>query len=324
MPASLTLTLTVEINVRPATESILRLPKDDLPRLRRALLSWHRRHALQAPWRTSGDAYHALVAAVMAQQTQMSRVLPKFDQFVAAFPNVESLARARTARVLRVWEGLGYNLRALRLHRAAKRIVRAGGFPRSAEELQQIEGIGPFTAAIVASFSFGERVAAVDTNVLRVVARCVLGEHRQAHPNADLTRAAQELVAPRAPGRWNQAMMDLGAKVCTPGTPRCYACPLARWCRARPLFEREGARVAERRAPYRTQEPYHGSRRYYRGRIVQALRELPPGASLSPRELLARLPERDGIDAARLRGLVDALRRDGLVRVLASGRLRLP
>ncbi|MCH8850860.1 MAG: A/G-specific adenine glycosylase, partial [Chloroflexi bacterium] len=139
----------------------LRLSKSDVAALRRALLAWHRRHALKAPWRTSGDPYHVLVAAVMAQQTQMSRVLLKFDEFIAAFPTVQALARARTARVLRVWEGMGYNLRALRLHRAAKLIVRRGAFPRTARELEQIQGIGPFTAAIISSFGFREPAAAV-------------------------------------------------------------------------------------------------------------------------------------------------------------------
>jgi A/G-specific adenine glycosylase len=121
-------------------------------------------------------------------------------------------------------------------------------------------------------------------------------------------------------------MMDLGGQVCTARAPRCGVCPLARWCRARPLFAKTAAprRVAEARAPYRTQSAFRGSRRYYRGRIVQALRELPPDASLTPAKLLERLPERDGLDKARLRELVQALRRDGLVRVVAGGRLRLP
>ncbi|MCH7838132.1 MAG: A/G-specific adenine glycosylase [Chloroflexi bacterium] len=305
------------------SKDTLRLPKGELPRLRRALLAWHRRHGLRAPWRTSGDPYQVLVAAVMAQQTQMSRVLPKFDEFVAAFPTVEKLARASTAKVLRLWGGLGYNLRALRLHRAARRIVREGGFPRTAAELEQIEGVGPFTAAIVASFAFGEPVAAFDTNVRRVVAR-LLGDIDGRLTERELRAVADGLVSRRAGGRWNQAMMDLGGQVCTARAPRCGSCPLARWCRARPQFAKAGHRVAEGRASYRAQPrrtgtAFRGSRRYYRGRIVQALRELPPGASLAPAELLD-----DGLDEAKLAELVEALRRDGLLRVVAGGRLRLP
>ena len=299
-------------------EALLDLPESELPRLRRALLAWHRRHGLRAPWRSSGDPYQVLVAAVMAQQTQMSRVLPKFDEFVAAFPTVEKLARASTARVLRVWGGLGYNLRALRLQRAARRIVCEGGFPATAAELEQIEGVGPFTAAIVASFAFGEPVAAFDTNVRRVVAR-LLGDIDGRLTERELRAAADGLVSRRAGGRWNQAMMDLGGQVCVARAPRCGICPLARWCRARPQFAQAGHRVAEGRATYRAQPRYQGSRRYYRGRIVQALRELPAGASLAAAELLD-----DGLDEAALAELVEALRRDGLLRVVAGGRLRLP
>jgi A/G-specific adenine glycosylase len=299
----------------------LSLSKDDLPSLRRALLAWHRTHALRAPWRASGDAYHVLVAAVMAQQTQMSRVLPKFDEFVASFPTVTALARAPAADVLRRWAPLGYNMRALRLHRAAKLIVRQGGFPRAAADLERIEGIGPFTAAIIASFAFGEPAPAIDTNVRRVLAR-LLGDASAQLSERALLPAAEQLMSRRAPARWNQAMMDLGGLVCTSRSPKCHVCPLARWCRARPAFATK--RVAETRARYRAQPPFHGSRRYYRGRIVQALRELPPGASLSPRELIDRLSHRDGLDETKLGELIESLRRDGLVRVLRGGRLRLP
>jgi A/G-specific adenine glycosylase len=307
--------------------------KDDLPALRASLLAWHRRHGQHAPWRESGDPYHALVAAVMAQQTQMSRVLPKFDEFVAAFPTVEALARAPAADVLRRWAPLGYNMRALRLHRAAKLIVRRGGFPRAAAELEQIEGIGPFTAAIIASFAFGEPAPAIDTNVRRVLAR-LLGDPSAQLPERALLPAAEQLMSRRAPARWNQAMMDLGGLVCTSRSPKCDVCPLARWCRARPAFATK--RVAEGRAQYtssdrlkpvpqkRREPPFRGSRRYYRGRIVQALRELPPGASLSPDKLVERLGRRDGLDETKLGELIQSLRRDGLVRVLRGGRLRLP
>ena len=305
--------------------SAIRLPSaSELPQLRRALLAWHRKHGLRAPWRTSGDPYQVLVAAVMAQQTQMSRVLPKFDEFMQAFPTIESLARARTARVLRVWGGLGYNLRALRLQRAARRIVREGGFPRTAAELEEIEGIGPFTASIVSSFAFGEPAAAVDTNIRRVVARLVAGDVDGRLSEARVQEASDALISRRAAARWNQAIMDLGGQVCLPRRPRCDDCPIARWCRARPLFAKSGGRrVAERRAGYRAQPRYEGSRRYYRGRIVEALRALPPGESLSQAALRRRLPGA-GLDAKTFGELVEALRKDGLLRMEPDGRVRLP
>ncbi len=296
----------------------------ELPRLRRALLAWQRRHGLRAPWRESGDPYQSLVAAVMAQQTQMSRVLPKFDEFLGAFPTVEALAAATPGEALRVWGRLGYNLRALRLHRAARRIVAGGGFPRTAEELARIEGIGPFTAAIVSSFAFGEPVAAVDTNVRRVVAR-LLGDDDGRLGDRALQAPADALVARRSAARWNQAMMDLGARVCTARAPRCGECPLAPWCRARPRFEKAppARRVAEQRAAYRAQPPYAGSRRYYRGRIVEALRALPPGASLTAAQLSERLPAGHGLGPVQVREIIESLRRDGLARV-DRRRLRLP
>ncbi len=308
------------------------LPPAETTNLRRALFAWHRANGLRAPWRTSGDPYQALVAAVMAQQTQMSRVLPKYDEFIAAFPTVEALAAASPGEVLRRWAPLGYNLRAVRLHRAARQVVAQGTFPRRAAEVERIEGIGPFTAAIVTSFSFGERVAAVDTNVRRVVARLLGGEVDGRVSEQAVRPAADALVAPRAPGRWNQAMMDLGGTVCVARAPKCDRCPLSRWCRARPLFARLDKRAAEVRAGYRAEGRYHGSRRFFRGRVVQALRELRAGASLAPAALLERLRQDaarpratgDVLDGAGLSELVESLQRDGLVRVLRNGRVSLP
>ncbi len=307
----------IEPTLRQAQDELLRLSDENTAQLRRALLAWHRRHALNAPWRQTGDAYQVLVAAVMAQQTQMSRVLLKFDEFIAAFPTVEKLARAPTARVLRVWEGMGYNLRALRLHRAAKLIVRMGSFPRTAAELEQIEGIGPFTAAIISSFAFREPAAAVDTNVRRVIAR-LSGDVDVTLTDRDVQPAANALISRRAPARWNQAIMDLGGRVCVSRSPRCDVCPIARWCCSRPKIEKSPRKIGERRADYKPQPKFEGSRRQQRGRIVQALRDLPGDSSLSPKQLGSKLSIRDMAE------LLDALERDGLVRQLANGRVRLP
>lgn len=295
-------------------------PKRELQLLRQRVLAWHRRHGAPAPWRESGDAYRVLVAAVMAQQTQMSRVLPKYHEFVRAFPTARALARAPTAEVLRRWAPLGYNLRALRLQRAAQHAARNGGFPRTTAELERMEGVGPFTAAVIASFAFGEAVAAVDTNVQRVIGR-LLGNERLS--GRALREAAQALLARRASARWNQALMDLGAAVCLARRPRCAVCPLVPWCRARPGLAARGTASA-RTTSKRRQAPFRGSRRYYRGRIIQALRELPPGGALTIQQLLARLTGQDRLDIARLRELITGLEREGLVRRLRYGRLALP
>jgi A/G-specific adenine glycosylase len=263
----------------------------------------------------------------MAQQTQMARVLPKFAEFMEAFPTVEDLAAAATGEVLRLWAPLGYNLRAVRLHRAAQEIVDRGGFPRTAAELERIDGIGPFTAAIVASFAFDEPVAAVDTNVSRIVRR-LAGD---SDGMLDVRQAASTLVAARAPGRWNQAMMDLGALVCTARAPGCAVCPVSRWCHARPGMATNGSsRVAEQRAPYRAEAPFRGSRRYYRGRIVQALRELPAGETMAADRLLDQVRSAEpaggggGLDKPSLRELLEVLQDDGLVRVDGRGQVGLP
>ena len=332
--------------------------KFDTAVVRSALLAWHRRHGLAAPWRDSGDPYQVLVAAVMAQQTQMSRVVPKYDEFMTVFPTVGALAEASTAAVLRAWAPLGYNMRALRLHKAARRIANEG-WPKSACELEQIDGVGPCTAAIVASFSFGEAVAAIDVNVVRILAR-LWGDVGGAMGERDVRPLAERLVSKRTPGRWNQALMDLGALVCTARAPKCNVCPMARWCGARVMFDltpsrfpfaslegrpkgkgnrQQLTRVSEERTSYKTRGQFAGSRRYYRGRIVQALRELAPGESMTTRRLLGRMqvagraPQRqakacpteraDGLDAVGLRALLASLQRDGLVRV-ERGRVRLP
>jgi len=298
---------------------VSRPPIRNLRAVQRAMLRWHEAHGLRAPWRESGDPYACLVAAVMAQQTQMSRVMPSFARFTAAFPTIGALAAASPGDVIRAWTGMGYNQRAVRLHRAA-RAIAANGWPRDALGLARIDGIGPFTAAIVASFAFGEPAACVDTNVRRVLAR-LAGD--PSLDGAALQRIADAAMAATAPARWNQALMDYGARVCTP-RPKCGDCAVARWC---PSREAAGApRAADTRASYRArpQTRYEGSPRYFRGRIIDVLRSLPPGASLRIGALPSRIanghtPPAPGEVAAWL----TALEAQGLVRV-RRGRVSLP
>ncbi len=294
---------------------------DELPRVRRALLAWHRRNGLRAPWRESGDPYHALVAAVMAQQTQMSRVMPSYERFIAAFPTVDTLAEASPAEVIRAWAGMGYNQRAVRLHRAARQI-KASGWPHRAEELARIDGIGPFTAAIISSFAFGEPAACVDTNVRRVLGRLAGDESIDGRQLQALADAA---MSRRAPARWNQALMDYGARVCIV-RPRCRECVVAAWCPSRERYRQPETRVAEERATYtakpppaRRQPPFEESARYYRGRIIDVLRDLPPGATVRIDELPRLIANgRAAPSAAVTRELVAALERAGLATVRAG------
>ncbi len=198
----------------------------DYPLLRSNLLRWYRRNRRELPWRATRDPYRIWISEIMLQQTRVAAVLDYYARFLRRFPNVASLARAREADVLAAWSGLGYYRRARNLHRAARVIARRGEFPRSASELRALPGIGRYTAAAIASIAFGERCAVVDGNVERVLGR-ISGRRLRASETWDL---AERLVSPRAPGNFNQAMMELGATVCLPGEPLCGKCPVRRWC----------------------------------------------------------------------------------------------
>ncbi len=185
-----------------------------LIQLRRALLAWYDAHRRDLPWRESTDPYRVWVSEIMLQQTRVAAVLEHYARFMKRFPNVEALAAAREQSVLAQWSGLGYYHRARRMHQAAKVIVRErkGQFPSCFEDWLELPGIGRYTAAAIASIAFGEPVAVVDGNVERVLAR--LGG--EALSNQAAWECAQALLAPKRPGDFNQAMMELGATICTP------------------------------------------------------------------------------------------------------------
>ena len=189
----------------------------------------------------------------MSQQTQVDRVIPKFESFMAAWPTIEALANAETSELLAVWSGLGYNSRALRLRESA-RIVTDTGWPDSPEGLAGLPGVGPYTAAAVASIAFGEPVPAVDTNLKRVLGRW-LGEPIG---GAALDSWASEVLGSPA-GDWNEALMDLGSMICTPRGPRCGDCPVAEWCIDPSVYE-----------PPARQVRFEGSHRQLRGALVRA------------------------------------------------------
>ena len=201
-----------------------------------ALLRWFDRARRDLPWRRRPSAYRTLVSELMLQQTGVATVVPYFQRFVARFPTLRALAGASDDDVTALWSGLGYYARARNLRRAAGQIVRehAGRMPRTEVELRALPGIGPYTAAAVAAIAFGERAFALDGNGLRVLAR-LTGDRRPV--DAPATRSALHArglaEVPRArAGDFNQAVMELGALVCTPRNPNCAACPLSRACRA--------------------------------------------------------------------------------------------
>jgi A/G-specific adenine glycosylase len=193
-----------------------------------ALLDWYARHKRDLPWRKDRDPYRVWVSEIMLQQTRVAAVQEHYLAFLEAFPTLEALARASQEQVLARWSGLGYYRRARMLHLAAIQLVREsdGMIPREAEELRKLPGIGRYTAAAIASIAFAEPVAVVDGNVERVLAR--LDARR--HSAAVAWKRAEELLDRSCAGDWNQAMMELGATVCTPQTPQCPVCPLRAWC----------------------------------------------------------------------------------------------
>jgi A/G-specific adenine glycosylase len=220
---------------------------------RQNLRRWYAKHQRAMSWRGTRDAYRIWVSEIMLQQTRVAAVEPYYRRFMRRFPNVRALARAREEEVLRHWAGLGYYSRARNLHRAARRIVaqHGGKFPLTREAALALPGIGEYTSAAVLSIAYGEPLAVLDGNVARVLARlgALRDDIREPRRWRALHTTAQALLDARAPGEWNQAMMELGATVCTPRAPRCVECPVARWCRARAMgIAEQVPRVRKKRA----------------------------------------------------------------------------
>jgi A/G-specific adenine glycosylase len=236
-----------------------------------ALLDWSEREGWRdLPWRGTRDPWAVLVSELMLQQTQVARVLPKYEAFLRRFPTVAACASAPVGDVVRLWAGLGYNRRAVNLHRCATACVESHGgeLPSTLEDLLGLPGIGPYTARAVLAFAHERDVAVLDTNVARVVAR-VAGRRLSV---AEAQAQADALVPPGAGWRWNQAVLDLGATVCVKRSPRCERCPVrsscAWWRAGRPLPDpADGSGGTGGR-----QAAFDGSDRQGRGRLVDALR----------------------------------------------------
>jgi A/G-specific adenine glycosylase len=201
---------------------------------RTSLLAWYDAHARDLPWRANRDPYRVWLSEIMLQQTRVAAVIEHYHEFLRRFPHVKKLAAAREASVLAAWSGLGYYRRARMLHAAAKFIVReyGGKFPATEEGLRSLPGIGRYTAAAIASIAFDQPAAVVDGNVKRVLQR-VLGKPLAAER---FWEAANALLDSKRPGKFNQAMMELGATVCTPRTPSCLTCPVIELCATRGEF----------------------------------------------------------------------------------------
>ena len=290
----------------PATSEIA-LPSELEP-IQTALIEWYESDHREFPWRETTEPYPILVSEVMSQQTQLDRVVDAYEAFLEEWPTVEALAAADRGEVVAFWSdhALGYNNRARYLHEAANQILEEydGEFPDRPAELQELMGVGPYTANAVASFAFNAGDAVVDTNVKRVLYRAF------SVPDDDPTfeRVADELLPDGESRRWNNAIMELGGVACGQ-TPRCdeAGCPWRRWCRAYETGDFTAPDVSE-------QPSFEGSRRQFRGRVIQTLSEYDELAfdELGPRVRVDYSPE-GNYGREWLRELVSGLEDDGLV-----------
>ncbi len=224
-----------------------------------ALLGWFREHGRELPWRGTNDAYAIWLSEIILQQTQVSQGWDYWLRFMHRWPTVETLAAATEDEVLRMWQGLGYYSRARNLHFAARQVVAMGGFPKTFDGLRQLKGVGDYTAAAIGSIAFGLPVAVVDGNVYRVLSRHfgIATPINSTQGKREFTALAQALLPEGSPSVYNQALMDFGATMCTPQSPRCPDCPLQASCLALadgrvgqlPVKEKK-LRVQERRMTY--------------------------------------------------------------------------
>lgn len=272
------------------------------------LLAWGLPRLRDLPWRRTRDPWAVLVSEVMLQQTQVPRVIPKWQAFMAAYPATADCAAAPLGDVLRLWQGLGYPRRARNLHAAAARVEALGGFPTTLDGLLALPGVGQYTARAVLAFAFEADAAVVDTNIARVHAR-VAGRRLT---SGEVQRAADAALPRGQAWAWNQCLMDLGATVCRPQAPQCAECPLLARC----AWHGQGEDPAPGSAGVsRPQARFDGSDRQARGRLLKAL-----AAGPVPKAEIAAVMARPAANAAALAG---ALMAEGLC-VAEGDRVRLP
>ena len=278
-----------------------------------ALVAWGERHRRDLPWRNTRDPWAILVSEVMLQQTQIARVVPRYEAFLAEFPTPTACASAPVAAVIRAWDGLGYNRRAVQLHRCAEQVVEQhdGCLPRDLAALLELPGVGPYTARAVLVFAYEHDAGVVDTNVGRVLARW---QGRRLTP-AEAQAAADEAVPAGEGWAWNQALFDFAAGVCTRRAPRCDQCPVFSACR----WQGRGADPADGSARVSGgQSRFEGSDRQGRGRLVAALRRGPlPTADVAA---AAGWPD----DPNRAARMLAALVAEGIAVIDENGPARLP
>lgn len=291
--------------------------RNNRTRLTGLILRWYGHHGRTLPWRETRNPYRILISETMLQQTQVQRVLTRYPEFLRRFPTFRSLAKAPLRDVVMIWRGMGYNNRAVRLHLLARAVVQEhdGVLPDNHEALSALPGIGRYTANALLAFAFGRTVPVVDVNVRRVLSRILweMESLNSVQEERAVWEAAERLLPPGRAYDWNQALMDLGATVCTARAPRCEQCPVvsvcASWDRMRPA-----ASLAKRKERSVNGLP----NRAYRGRVIELLRGI--RGSMRVEDVGKRIHE--GFTKRNehwLASLISGLERDGLVTTTGSG-----
>lgn len=272
----------------------MKLRKRRIQSFQNLVFSWWEDNKRDLPWRRTHDPYKILVSEVMLQQTQVDRVLPKYDEFLYFFPDVYTLSQATPAKVLRVWRGMGYNRRALYLQKAAKAIVELhhGYFPEDEAHLTKLPGVGTYTARALLVFAFNHPIAVVDTNIRKIITHFFFDDKPQ--KEMVIEDVARQLLPKKQAWKWNQALMDYGALALNVSRITYHVSPKAK--------------------------PFKDSNRFYRGRIVDRLRE----SDMKETELLKELIVKHKKSKNLLKKIIESLERDGLITRTKENMLRLP
>ena len=293
--------------------------------LAQSLLRWYQKHGRDLPWRKTKNPYHIVVSELMLQQTQVSRGLIFYPRWLAHFPDWNTLATATNADVITAWAGLGYNRRALMLRDMA-RIIVAHGVPKTSSDWIELKGIGPYTAAAIACFSFGEKALPIDTNIRRVLGRVFL---KKAFPEIsddnNIRLASNQLLSTKQFHDVPQALFDLATTVCTK-TPQCQICPLKDLCPSSKGFI-EGRYITPKRTIKKANEIHHRNKKYpdriYRGRILKMVRE---EKRIKPSSVFGKMIDpsfNTKEDLTWLNRMIERLIKDGLIEA-KNGWLQLP
>jgi A/G-specific adenine glycosylase len=282
------------------------------------LISWFKQASRDLPWRQTRDPYAILVSEMMLQQTQVDRVIPKYHAFLKRFPTAADLATAKQADVVALWQGLGYNRRALYLQKACQVVTHelGGKFPQTIEGLQKLPGIGPYTAGAIASFAFELKTPLVDTNVERVIGRIFLGFRELPETTQKEFWDLMTALLPRKDRIWifNQAIMEFGALVCTASQPKCDSCPMQKICTSFPEIQTAPKELLKYKTVVKEKQYFGQPRRIWRGKILKFLHTTPNGATLNQIGKAIQ-PDFDSTRLPWLKTVITALEKDGFIKI---------